>query len=39
MQNAKLVGTRPGQVALSAAAALLLVAAALLIFLWDPNRH
>ena len=33
MQNAKLVGTRPGQVALSAAAALLLVAAALLIFL------
>ena len=33
MQNAKLVGTRPGQVALSAAAALLLVATALLIFL------
>ena len=33
MQNAKLVGTRPGQVALRAAAALLLVAAALLIFL------
>ena len=36
MQNAKLVGTRPGQVALRAAAAVLLIAAALLLVVRLP---
>ena len=38
MQNAKLVGNRPGQTAIRVAAAMLLVAAALLIFLESPSE-
>ena len=38
MQNAKLVGNRPGQTAIRVAAAMLLVAAALLIFLQSPSE-